>query len=399
MRVLAMTNLYPTPFHPTRAPFVRHQLRLLSQRHAVEVICPVAWTDELRGRRKGVGLPPRREGTLDGLKVHYPRYYFTPGAFRGRYGAMYRSSVRKTFEAAARDFQPDLVFTPWAYPDGWAAVELARRAGLPVVVQVHGSDVLLLDQTPGKRAGTIDALRRADGIVAVSRDIRSRIQGFGVESDKIRVVIDGVDRSLFRPGPRAEARERLNLPLREPLILFIGNLLPVKAVDVLLKAMQRVKSGGQEGRLIVIGQGPLRQPLEAAAHELGIADAVEFRGALPQAELPEWYRAADLFVLPSHSEGVPNVLLEASASGTPWVASRVGGIPEIAELGDSRLVTPNAPDELATAIREHLGRPGTGSIRGKAREEAVRELEEFLTMILGQRAGPSRGRGSAMPST
>lgn len=384
MRVLAMTNLYPNPFQPHRATFNRHQFRILNERHPVHVIAPIAWTDELTARRAGKPpLPAGRRVTHDGLTVDHPRYLFPPKVGRRWYGHCYRASVGKTFRRAVEEFRPDVVFTPWAYPDGWAAVRAARNAGLPVVIQCHGSDVLLLDQHPSRKRRTVEAVTAADGVVAVSQNIADHLIRLGVRPDRVRVIIDGVDRTVFRPGPKADARAAVGLPDGPPVLLFIGNLVAVKAVDVLLTAGGQLNREAFPVRLVVVGGGPLRANLEQQAATLGLAERVRFTGPLPQDTLADWYRAADLFVLPSHSEGVPNVLLEASACGTPWVASRVGGIPEIAHLGVSRLVPPNTPAELAVAIKESLTAPPQPPPPGpKARDQAVDELEAFLVAAL-----------------
>ncbi|MFL5342200.1 MAG: hypothetical protein ACJ8F7_18800, partial [Gemmataceae bacterium] len=122
MRILTMTNLYPNPYQPLRAPFNRHQMRLFAQRHSVRVISPIAWTDEFAARLHGVTrLSAERQWTLDGLTVDHPRYYFTPRFGRRWYGPFYVASVQRTFVRVAAEFRPDLVFAPWAYPDGWAA--------------------------------------------------------------------------------------------------------------------------------------------------------------------------------------------------------------------------------------------------------------------------------------
>ena len=189
------------------------------------------------------------------------------------------------------------------------------------------------------------------------------------------------------PGDRLADRTNLGIGPDERLLLFVGNLVPVKAIDVLLRACVEPA----QGRAVPSGHcraGPLRTALEGASRKLGLAARVQFVGGIPQTELPRWYRAADVFVLPSHSEGVPNVLLEAFACGTPWVASRIGGIPEIAHLGVSRMVAPSTPSELAVAIRETLDSP-RGELRGgpKPREEAVDELVQFLTERLGHAHG------------
>ncbi|MFL5343029.1 MAG: glycosyltransferase, partial [Gemmataceae bacterium] len=275
-----------------------------------------------------------------------------------------------------------------AYPDGWAAVRLAKNLGVPAVLQVHGSDVLLLDRFPARLRRTVDALQAADGVVAVSQDLAHRLQRLGISDARIRVIYDGVDTAVFQPGPKDAARDRVGVAGGDPVVLFVGNLVPVKGVDLLLKACARLAAERFPVHLVVIGQGPLRGPLEKLARELGITDSVRFAGSLPQDQLPDWYRAADLFALPSHSEGVPNVLLEASACGTPWVATRVGGIPEIADRGQSRLIPPNDAVALAQALRESLtNRANAPPVSPRRREDAVTELELFLSQRLPSASG------------
>jgi glycosyltransferase involved in cell wall biosynthesis len=393
MRFLTLTNLFPTPFHPTRATFNRQKLRLLAARHPVAVIAPILWTDEWVARWRGAGTLPRgRRVTCDGIRVDHPRYFYPPKILRGWYGHCFRESVRRAFRRAVVEFRPDLVFAPWAYPDGWAAVELGHRAGLPVVIQVHGSDILRLPLHPQRSRGTVEALRRADGVVAVSYDLRERIVALGADPARVRVVYDGVDTELFHPGPRDVSRSRLagELDARGPLVLYIGNLVPVKGLDVLIDAFARLTAQGVDFTGRLIGQGPLRSRLEDQVARLGLLDRVKLLGPRPHDRLPDWCRAADLFVLPSYSEGLPVVLLEAVACGTPFVASRVGGIPEIAHLGPSRLVPAGDAAALAEAIRAGLADrigpapPDREAVRGHG--EAVSELADFFERVLAARA-------------
>jgi glycosyltransferase involved in cell wall biosynthesis len=381
MRILAVTNLYPNPFQPNRATFNRTRIRLLSLRFPVRVIAPIDWLDELKARIGGQpALARQRQVGLDGLTVDHPRYLFPRMTARRWYGHFYRSSIRSSFAAAVREFAPTLVFAPWAYPDAWAAVKLGHGVGLPVVIQCHGSDILALEQYPARAAPTREALCAAEGVVAVSQDIAGRIIDMGVDPARVRVIYDGIDTAKFHPGPRSEARCQLDVAAGDAMVLFVGNLLPVKAVDVLLAACSRVVREGRQLQLVVIGDGPLRRHLESMADQLGLGGRVRFLGSVPHDSLPRWFQAADLFVLPSRSEGVPTVLLEASACGLPWVASRVGGIPEIAHLGASRLVAPDRPEELAAAIVECLDAPAGEALRQSPRtaQQAVAELVDFL---------------------
>jgi glycosyltransferase involved in cell wall biosynthesis len=353
-----ITNLYPNPLNPYRAPFNRQEFRSLAERHEVSVISPIAWTDELQAARAGKRLRgARRRVDEGGIDVIHPRYVFTPRAFRSWYGEFFRASVRRSFEEAVASFRPELVYAPWAYPDGWAAVQLAREAGLPVVLKVHGSDIRLVADHPDRIPGTREALVSADAVVAVSRDLAERVVALGAAPNRVRLIYGGIDTSLFHPGPRDEARARLGLRPDGPVLLFVGNLVAVKGVDVLIQAVSRLIVGGMRPTCYLIGQGPLGPTLDRQALRLGIADRVHRLGPLPLERLPDWYRAADLLVLPSHSEGLPSVLSEAVACGTPYVATRVGGVPEIAHLGCGRLVPPGNAAALALAILEAIEDP------------------------------------------
>ncbi|MBX6311522.1 MAG: glycosyltransferase [Isosphaeraceae bacterium] len=404
MRILVLTNLYPNPYQPDRATFNRQQVRLLAARHPVAVIAPILWTDELAARRRGAArLPADRRATCDGIAVEHPRYVYPPKVLRDRYGHFFRGSVRRAFERALAEFRPELVFSPWAYPDGWAAVELGHRAGLPVVIKLHGSDILSLGTYPRRWRRTVEALRRADGIVAVSRDLANRAIDLGVDPSRVRVVYDGIDTSLFHPGPVAEARARLGLEAGgAAVLLFIGNLVPVKGVDILVEACAQMAAAGERFLCCVIGQGPLRDRLERQIACLGLEGRVRLLGPRPHDQLPDWYRAADLFVLPSRSEGVPVVLLEAAACSTPFVASRVGGIPEIAHLAPSRLVPPGDAGRLAEGIREALAgplRPSTGAAAAlRSHAEATAELEDLFDGVIRRTVGPSLSPSPDRPS-
>lgn len=363
MRILAVTNLYPNSHQPNRAPFNRQQLRALAAEHAVEVIAPIGWTSELSARRNGgrrTALDRLR--ICDGMRVHHPRYLFTPKMLRGWYGRFFLRSVRPCFAEAVASFRPDVVLACWAYPDGWAAVRLAREAGLPVAIKVHGSDVLGLREQQMKRSHTADALGAADAVIAVSRHLADEAILLGADTRRTHVVYNGIDTNLFRPGCRDEARRRLGIGREERIVLFVGNLVQVKGLDVLIAACRRLTRAGTRFRCYVIGEGPLRSRLESSIARHDLVGCVSLLGARRLEQLPDWYRSADLLVLPSRSEGVPNVLLEANACGTPYIASRVGGIPEISD--EAQLFPAGDDAALADQIAASLDAPHPIERRG-----------------------------------
>lgn len=387
MRILALTNLYPNPLQPQRGQFNRQQFRALAQTEAVRVIAPISWVDELvEGRRSRRHLPPERSLCCDGLEVSHPRFVYPPKVARWTHGHFFQRSIEAAFDRAVDEFRPDIVYACWAYPDGWAAVRLARRHRLPVVIKVHGSDILTLLTNRARRRATAAALAEADAVVAVSRDLEERVVRLGVDRSRIQVVYDGIDRKLFSPGDRGGARRRLNLDEQEPLVLFVGNLLPVKGLDVLVDACELLAARKRQFTCLMIGRGPLDAPLRRETERRGLVDRFRWLGPRPHADLPDWFRAADVFVLPSRSEGLPNVLIEAASCGTPFVASRVGGIPELTHLGPNRLVAPGNASDLAEALDERLSasdsRPRVAG-RWHGHEQAARQLVALFEQVIG----------------
>lgn len=381
MKILVLTNLFPNPYQPNRAPWNRQQFEAVAKEHEVRVIAPILWTDEWREwRKQGRKIDSTRRVERGSMVVEHPRYYYTPKILRGMYGRFFEMSARSTFLRVVKEFCPDLVFGSWAYPDGWAAVQLAKTDSVPVVVKVHGSDVLSLRSEPARKAGTLEALKDAAGIIAVSQHLANELEELGFSKKRIRVVYNGVDASLFQRGDQSAARQRLGLN-EQPMVLFAGNLAPVKQVHILLDAIAAAKKSKPELQCHLLGDGPLRSTLEAQAHKLSLQDSVTFHGVVSHDSLPTWYQAADLVALPSKSEGVPNVLLEAMSCGTPFVASNVGGIPEITPEESCALVTPGNASEFSKAMLQVLANPSQPKFERSIDQSAsdlIAAIEGFL---------------------
>ena len=310
---------------------------------------------------------PGRSLTLDGIVVDHPRYYYSPKVLRRCYGLFYWWSMRHAVARLRATWRPDAVIAFWAHPDGEAAVRAARVMGVPSVVIVGGSDVLLLAKNASRRRCVRNVLSRADAVVTVNCDLRDKVIELGIPGEKVHVWARGIDTSLFTSGDRLQARRRLGIPVMRPSLVWVGRMVPVKGLDVLLESCALLRDRGVDYHLYLVGDGPLRRQLMARTEAHCLSAHITFVGPKLHEELPDWYRAADLTVLPSRSEGLPNVLRESLACGTPFVASDVGGIHQIADPDSSLLVPSEDPLSLA-----RCDRPGPDPVGWARRGDSAR---------------------------
>jgi glycosyltransferase involved in cell wall biosynthesis len=232
-----------------------------------------------------------------------------------------------------------------------AALAVRRWHRLPTVTTVHGSDVFQVPKLPLGAAFTRSVLRRSAAVTTVSTALGDACRALGVPPSKVHVISNSVDTAAYAPPVEQ------TMVAREPVVLFVGSLITRKGVDTLVRAMALVSTILPGYRLVLVGEGPEQAKLAGLAASLGIAAQVEFAGFLPQAEVARWMQRARLFVLPSNEEGQGVVVLEALASGTPVVASNVGGIPEVVVEGTGLLAPPGNAEILAAQIVALLGNP------------------------------------------
>ncbi|RNI23801.1 D-inositol-3-phosphate glycosyltransferase [Flexivirga caeni] len=254
---------------------------------------------------------------------------------------------------------------------GWLA---ADRWDVPLVHTMHTmarvkNAALAADDRPepgGREIGEEQVVRASSLLVAnTPREAADLVALYGAEPAIVEIISPGVDLAAFTPGDRAVARAAVSLPEAAQVVLFVGRIQPLKAPDVLLRAVARLLAQAPERRerlVVAIVGGPsgagLERPrrLQQLARELSIADVVQFVPPVSRDELVQWYRAADLLAVPSYSESFGLVALEAQACGTPVVAADVGGLPDA--VGDAGiLVDGHDPDDWAHAIARLLDDP------------------------------------------
>jgi len=384
LKVLVLTNLFPSPWDPLRSPFNRQQFERLGQHHDVDVITAVDFRERF-GRKRA----PFR---VNNLNTEQFVFFYPPVIGRSLHAACWLASLLSQKLRRLRRAHYDCMLLSWGYPDAAAASWVARHLGIPYVVKVHGTDLNVKAEQGLIRPQIRQALRGAQGVVAVSQALADKAVAMGVDPSRVHVLYNGVEPNLFTRGSLSDARSKLSLPQDERILLYVGNLKDTKGCLDLLEAFPRVLSTHPDANLVFVGSGPAREALLQRAAALGCQERVRLVGAVEHYALGDWFRAADLLCLPSHNEGVPNVVLEAMACGTPVVATRVGGIPEVLPEQAGILVDAHDRIGLEGALVDALGKAWDGeriaAYASRFRwDENIQRLGDILQGAAMSRAG------------
>jgi glycosyltransferase involved in cell wall biosynthesis len=382
LRIICPTYWYPQHANDTQATYVHDINRHLVRRgHSVTVVTP--------GDRS---LP--RSDTFDGVKIvrfplelppdlTYGRVAQSQVSFLGKFArvvvmAHYMEAQHRAIVAEVREEGGDVIHAHWAIPTGPAAVMAARKLNLPSVITMHGGDVYVNPEQgydfPTRwyvRPALRWTLRHAGALTAITDDCRQHALRAGAPADHIRLVFNGTDLRRFSPG---ENGSRPDSRFGPNMIFACRQLFPRKGIRFLLEAGAALKPQFPDLKIVVAGDGFERPDLMRLADELGIASDVTFLGWVPNADLPQYYRAAAISVIPSLEEGFGIPAAEAMGCEVAVIASDAGGLPEVVEDGVTGLVVPRGDARaLAQAMGSLLADPQRRRRMGLAgRERALR---------------------------
>lgn len=389
LRVLTLATLFPSGVEPTLGVFVERQTRALAARSdvALEVVAPVGLPPWPLSRHPHYA--PRATLPLSeirhGLTVHRPRYRVWPAIGQAGTARRMADALLPLVREIRARFPFDVIDAEFFWPDGPAAMRLAAALGVPFSVKARGGDIHMWGKRPGIAGEIVAAGRAAAGMLAVSEALKRDMAALGLPADRIRVHHTGIDLEAFRPVDRAAARAALGVA--GPLIVAAGALIERKGHDLILAALGRLP----EATLIIAGDGPERGRLERIARDRGVAGRVRFLGNRPHDELPGLLGAADVMVLPSRSEGLANVWVEALACGTPVVTSDVGGAREAIDRPEAGRLVARDPEAIAAAVRALLADPpDPGAVRQAAERFSWEKNAAELAIHLRGLAGPAQ---------
>jgi glycosyltransferase involved in cell wall biosynthesis len=274
----------------------------------------------------------------------------------------------------------DLVHAHWIVPNGVVAALASRR--VPLAIGLHGSDVFLAEKS-GVRSLARRALKRTRLLTGCSPELVDRVRALGFPAERSRVIPYGVDVQTFRPDPerRAVWRDRLGIPHDAALLLGVGRMATKKGFHILIQALPGLLAAHPALHVVLAGGGDRQEEFAAAVSRW--KSRVHLPGSVLRDTLPDLYRAADLFTLPAvhdskgNVDGLPNVILEAMATGLPVVASGISGIPLAVEDGQTGLlVREGEADALFGALHRLIRDPDTAREMG---ERGRRKAESELT--------------------
>ncbi|MDP6529045.1 MAG: glycosyltransferase [Gemmatimonadota bacterium] len=359
MKLLVVSNTFPSPRKPYGGTFVKEQVAALRALGTdVDVIGDT-----------GEGKSPRD------ILCKYLR--------------LFAKTVRAVFRT-----RYDAIHAHYIFPTGTIALLAATLRRTPVIVTSHRGDIYHMPQRARVlRFLTGWTLRRAAAIVAVSEELKADIiSGYDIPPEKVRAIHMGVNTDKFTPGKKAAAREKVGLSTDGPQALMVALKFERKGGLVLLDALSRIRDTLPPGLLVhVVGTPPEARWTEAAA-EHGVADLLRFHGSMSHDAVASWIMGCDLFLLPSYSEGLPISLLEAMASGRAVIATPVGGVPEVVHHGENGLlVEPGDAAQLADALsrmladanlRDSMGAAARTTVEAHSTRESAAAVLRILDGIL-----------------
>jgi phosphatidyl-myo-inositol dimannoside synthase len=399
VRVFSITSSYPRFEGDPTAPFIESITESLAEAgHTMHMLLP-ANREWARPATEGrIHFHPYRyspveswtpwgysESLAGGVRIKRPLYALAPLVVAGALRASRRVMADERF---------DLVHAHWVIPNGPLGALIGRRGRLPLVLSLHGSDMAVSERSRPIGRAARWCFERAASVTAPSEDLLDRARRLGARGI-LEHVPYGVDADSFAADPSAgeRARARLGLAPDETVVVAVGRFVRVKGFEYLIDAYARARADAPNLRLVLVGDGDIREELEGRARMSPDGGDIVFTGMVPPSDVAASLAAADIVAVPSvrHAgfvDGLPNVALEAMAAGKPLVATSVGGLPQLVHAGETGLLVEEKDSEaLAGALVTLAGDPALRARMGEAARSVVRDsltwtaLAERLTSV------------------
>ncbi|MEC1539148.1 glycosyltransferase family 4 protein [Bacillus subtilis] len=350
MKVLWITSVYPSSQKPGEGVFHETQVQALYMQGVdVTVICPLPVNPAplrlLKKKYRQTRTVPEYE-ERKGIPVYRPPYTALPGQLKwAQPHRRIAKSVLRTIEKYS--LAPNLIHAHFAMPSGGAAAVIAQRLKVPYVLTLHGSDVNIYPHYSKGAFRAFDmAVHAAAKVLAVSDALKAKTKEMTGADCSVLPIGVNLDNFQKNSASTLELREKLGLPTDKKLLTFVGRFVKGKGVAELAEA---VRSLDDSYRAVFIGDGPEKQHIRQIAGEKAI-----LTGQVANLQISEYLAASDLFVLPSYSEGMPTVVIEALALKVPVLCTAVGGVPSLFGKHEHLLIKPRSASSITEAVKGYL---------------------------------------------
>jgi glycosyltransferase involved in cell wall biosynthesis len=348
LSVASICRSLPNPQDPSSGIFVLRRLAAMAEFARLRAIQPVPYFP-LLARQPAWAKSGARE--IDGVSVVHTPMFYVPRYLKSADAFWLKRSVSKTLKGLRDAGALDLVDAHFGYPEGAGAMAAARSLGIPVVVTLRGFETEYL-KINGIAQQIRRLLREVDGCICVSHFLKDLALENGANPDRIRVIHNAINRGVFSPGDRREARHRLGLDQDSPIVMSVGHLIDRKRHLVLIGAFSAVKQDFPDAKLFIAGGTEFdvsyTKNLVKKIGDHSLDESVVLLGNIGEKEIADYLCAANAFALLTQREGCCNAILEALASGLPVVTTPVGDNAQFVRDGDNGFIVP-VDDELASA--------------------------------------------------
>lgn len=354
MKILAISYLFPNCYYPTHGIFVLNRLKAVSRHCDLKVINPIPWFPfcDYFQRYKNYKRIPKKE-IIAGIEVFHPRFFIIPKYFKILDSISFSFAVVTLSIKLRKAFKFDTIDLHWTYPDILSGYILSKVVNRKKIISIRGKEALY-PKTIIRSRMIKYLLPKFDHIVTLSKELKQCCIDLGASAEKISIIRNGVDTSVFRFMEMMKCRLQLGLPFQERIILSVGSLIYRKGFDRIISCLPKILTAFPDVKLHIIGsegpEGDYRGELNDLLREYNLKDKVVFNGKVENRFLPLWYNASDVFVLASRGEGSPNVLSEALSCGCPSIATNVGSVSEIMKSDFMGKISPNNDSSLFEAI-------------------------------------------------
>jgi len=355
MKLLTITSLYPNHVENNLGIFIETRLNYLREKYpdiAHTVIAPVPWfpfTHKKFGQYAKHAQVEKFEH-CNGVDIYHPKYLVipkigmtvTPFFMAFSMGLLLRKLKKNNISF-------DIVDGHYFYPDGVAIALVAKWFKYPFTITARGTDLNLIPQYKVPRKLIQWAANKANHCITVCAALKDVLLELGISDSKISAMRNGVNLERFSPSKnRTELRQLLNI--KDTTLISVGYLIERKGHHLIIEALKSLP----DVNLVIIGSGPWFEKLSKLAEQHGVAERVKFTGSLPQDKVADYFRAGDIGMLASSREGWANVLLESMACGTPVVATKVWGTPEVVASKDAGVLVERTSESIAQGVKTLL---------------------------------------------